>query len=722
MAIKIALAGNPNCGKTTLFNALTGSNQFVGNWPGVTVEKKEGKLKKAYSGKESDVVIMDLPGIYSLSPYTLEEVVARNYLITERPDAIINIIDGTNIERNLYLSTQIMELGIPVVMAVNMSDLVEKSGDKIHVDKLSAKLGCEACEISALKGTGIDVAVKKAIAAAKANKSVAPVHEFSEEVEKYITAAGNKLGTDVKEEQKRFFAIKLLEKDDKIIEQMQSKVDVSAEIEDMEKEFDDDTESIITNERYVYISSIIDACYTKNKKRTMSTSDKIDKWVTNRWLALPIFALVMFIVYYVSVTTVGAILTDWTNDTLFAEWIVPGVQSALESVNCADWLTSLIADGVVSGVGAVLGFVPQMLVLFIFLAFLESCGYMARVAFIMDRIFRKFGLSGKSFIPMLIGSGCGVPGVMASRTIENDRDRKMTIMTTTFVPCGAKLPIIALIAGAFFQNAGWVSWPAYFVGIAAIICSGIILKKTKMFAGEPAPFVMELPAYHWPTVGNVLRSMWERGWSFIKKAGTIILLSTIVLWFLQGFGWIDGSFTMLEAEQLNDSILAKIGNVIAPIFAPLGFGNWKMAVATVTGLIAKENVVATFGILFGYGEVAEDGAEIWQVLSQTITPVAAYGFLVFNLLCAPCFAAMGAIKREMNNAKWFWFAIGYQTVLAYVIALCIYQIGTLITTGAFGIGTVVAFLLVLGFLYLLFRPYKESKTLNVSIDKKAFAK
>ncbi len=722
MAIKIALAGNPNCGKTTLFNALTGSNQFVGNWPGVTVEKKEGKLKKAYSGKESDVVIMDLPGIYSLSPYTLEEVVARNYLITERPDAIINIIDGTNIERNLYLSTQIMELGIPVVMAVNMSDLVEKSGDKIHVDKLSAKLGCEACEISALKGTGIDVAVKKAIAAAKANKSVAPVHEFSEEVEKYITAAGNKLGTDVKEEQKRFFAIKLLEKDDKIIEQMQTKVDVSAEIEDMEKEFDDDTESIITNERYVYISSIIDACYTKNKKKTMSTSDKIDKWVTNRWLALPIFALVMFIVYYVSVTTVGTILTDWTNDTLFGEWIVPGVQSALESVNCADWLTSLIADGVVSGVGAVLGFVPQMLVLFIFLAFLESCGYMARVAFIMDRIFRKFGLSGKSFIPMLIGSGCGVPGVMASRTIENDRDRKMTIMTTTFVPCGAKLPIIALIAGAFFQNAGWVSWSAYFVGIAAIICSGIILKKTKMFAGEPAPFVMELPAYHWPTVGNVLRSMWERGWSFIKKAGTIILLSTIVLWFLQGFGWIDGSFTMLEAEQLNDSILAKIGNVIAPIFAPLGFGNWKMAVATVTGLIAKENVVATFGILFGYGEVAEDGAEIWQVLSQAITPVAAYGFLVFNLLCAPCFAAMGAIKREMNNAKWFWFAIGYQTVLAYVVALCIYQIGTLITTGAFGIGTVVAFLLVLGFLYLLFRPYKESKTLNVSIDKKAFAK
>ena len=724
MAIKIALAGNPNCGKTTLFNALTGSNQFVGNWPGVTVEKKEGKLKKAYSGKESDVVIMDLPGIYSLSPYTLEEVVARNYLITERPDAIINIIDGTNIERNLYLSTQIMELGIPVVMAVNMSDLVEKSGDKIHVDKLSAKLGCEACEISALKGTGIDVAVKKAIAAAKANKSVAPVHEFGEEVEKYITAAGNKLGADVKEEQKRFFAIKLLEKDDKIIEQMQSKVDVSAEIEDMEKEFDDDTESIITNERYVYISSIIDACYTKNKKRTMSTSDKIDKWVTNRWLALPIFALVMFIVYYVSVTTVGAILTDWTNDTLFAEWIVPGVQSALESVNCADWLTSLIADGVVSGVGAVLGFVPQMLVLFIFLAFLESCGYMARVAFIMDRIFRKFGLSGKSFIPMLIGSGCGVPGIMASRTIENDRDRKMTIMTTTFVPCGAKLPIIAMIAGAFFDNSGWVATSCYFVGIAAIICSGIILKKTKMFAGDPAPFVMELPAYHWPTVSNVLRSMWERGWSFIKKAGTIILLSTIVLWFLMSFGWESGSFGMVE--ELNNSILASIGSAIAWIFAPLGWTKagegWKMAVAAITGLIAKENVVATFGMLYGFGEVAEDGAEIWGNLAAAMTPIAAYGFLVFNLLCAPCFAAMGAIKREMNNAKWFWFAIGYQCGLAYVVSLCIYQIGTLITTGAFGIGTVAAFLLVIGFLYLLFRPYKESSSLKVDAKKVVSAK
>ena len=716
MAVKIALAGNPNCGKTTLFNALTGSNQFVGNWPGVTVEKKEGKLKG-----HKDVVIMDLPGIYSLSPYTLEEVVARNYLIAERPDVILNIVDGTNIERNLYLSTQLMELGIPVIMAVNMMDVVEKSGEKIHTDKLSKKLGCEVVEISALKGTGIKEAAEKAVKLAESRKAAVVTHEFSKEAEDIIAEVEGKL-KGMPEEQKRFFAIKLLEKDDKINEMMTNVPDVSAEIKEMEDKFDDDTESVITNERYVYISSIIGDCVTKNTKEKLTTSDRIDRIVTNRWAALPIFALVMFIVYYVSVTTVGALLTDWTNDTLFAEWIIPGAQSFFEGIGCADWLTGLIVDGVISGVGAVLGFVPQMLVLFIFLAFLESCGYMARVAFIMDRIFRKFGLSGKSFIPMLIGSGCGVPGVMASRTIENDRDRKMTIMTTTFVPCGAKLPIIALIAGAFFQNAGWVSWSAYFVGIAAIICSGIILKKTKMFAGEPAPFVMELPAYHWPTVGNVLRSMWERGWSFIKKAGTIILLSTIVLWFLQGFGWIDGSFTMLEAEQLNDSILAKIGNVIAPIFAPLGFGNWKMAVATVTGLIAKENVVATFGILFGYGEVAEDGAEIWQVLSQTITPVAAYGFLVFNLLCAPCFAAMGAIKREMNNAKWFWFAIGYQTVLAYVIALCIYQIGTLITTGAFGIGTVVAFLLVLGFLYLLFRPYKESKTLNVSIDKKAFAK
>ena len=712
MSIKIALAGNPNCGKTTLFNALTGSNQFVGNWPGVTVEKKEGKLKG-----HKDVTIMDLPGIYSLSPYTLEEVVARNYLINEMPDAIINIVDGTNLERNLYLSTQIMELGIPVVMAINMMDLVQKSGNKIHIDKLSKKLGCEVVEISALKGTGIMKAAEKAISAAQSKKKTIPVHEFAQDVEDAIKSVENKLTGTVAEAQKRFFAIKLIEKDDKIVEQMKSVPDVSYEVKALEDKFDDDTESIITNERYVYISSIIGQCYTKSSTgKKLTTSDKIDRIVTNRWLALPIFAVVMWVVYYVSVTTVGTIVTDWTNDVLFGEIIPPAVESALEAVNCASWLQGLILDGIVAGVGAVLGFVPQMLVLFLFLAFLESCGYMARVAFIMDRIFRKFGLSGKSFIPMLIGSGCGVPGVMASRTIENDRDRKMTIMTTTFVPCGAKLPIIAMIAGAFFNNSGWVATSSYFVGIAAIICSGIILKKTKMFAGEPAPFVMELPAYHWPTVGNILRSMWERGWSFIKKAGTIILLSTIVLWFLMGFGWEGGSFGMVE--ELNNSILAKIGSAIAWIFAPLGWTKagegWKMAVAAVTGLIAKENVVATFGMLFGFAEVAEDGAEIWGNLAQVMTPIAAYGFLVFNLLCAPCFAAMGAIKREMNNAKWFWFAIGYQCGLAYVVSLCIYQIGTLLTGGGFGIGTVVAFVLVAAFLYLLFRPYKESNSLKVN--------
>ena len=713
MSIKIALAGNPNCGKTTLFNALTGSNQFVGNWPGVTVEKKEGRLKG-----HKDVIIMDLPGIYSLSPYTLEEVVARNYLINERPDAIINIVDGTNLERNLYLSTQIMELGIPVVMAVNMMDLVQKTGNKIYIDKLSKKLGCEVVEISALKGTGISKAAERAIAAAQKKSSVTPVHEFAQEVEDVIKTVETKLTGIVAEEQKRFFAIKLLEKDSKITEQMKSVPDVSIEVKALEDKFDDDTESIITNERYVYISSIIGQCYSKSAKgKKLTTSDKIDRIVTNRWLALPIFAVVMFVVYYVSVTTVGTIVTDWTNDVLFGEIIPPAIESALEAVHCAAWLQGLILDGIVAGVGAVLGFVPQMLVLFFFLAFLESCGYMARVAFIMDRIFRKFGLSGKSFIPMLIASGCGVPGVMASRTIENDRDRKMTIMTTTFVPCGAKLPIIAMIAGAFFGNSGWVATSSYFVGIAAIICSGIILKKTKMFAGDPAPFVMELPAYHWPTAGNILRSMWERGWYFIKKAGTIILLSTIVLWFLMGFGWEGGSFGMVE--ELNNSILAKIGSAIAWIFGPLGWTKagegWKMAVAAVTGLIAKENVVATFGMLFGFAEVAEDGAEIWGNLAQVMTPIAAYGFLVFNLLCAPCFAAMGAIKREMNNKKWFWFAIGYQCGLAYVVSLCIYQIGTLITTGTFGIGTVVAFILVACFIYLLFRPYKESNTLKVSV-------
>lgn len=711
MSVKIALAGNPNCGKTTLFNALTGSNQFVGNWPGVTVEKKEGKLKG-----HKDVIIMDLPGIYSLSPYTLEEVVARNYLIGERPDAIINIIDGTNIERNLYLSTQIMELGIPVIMAVNMIDILEKTGDKIHLDKLSKKLGCEVVAISALKGTGIKEAANKAVKLAQKKQTAETVHEFSKDAEAIIDKVEYKLTGSVPEEQKRFFAIKLLEKDDKIKDQMKATIDVSAEIKEMEDKFDDDTESIITNERYVYISSIIGDCLTKSKaKGELTTSDKIDRIVTNRWLALPIFAAIMWVVYYISVTTVGAFVTDWTNDVLFGEIIPPAIEKLLVSVHCAAWLQGLILDGIVAGVGAVLGFVPQMLVLFIFLAFLESCGYMARVAFIMDRIFRKFGLSGKSFIPMLIGTGCGVPGVMASRTIENDRDRKMTIMTTTFIPCGAKLPIIALIAGALFDGASWVAPSAYFVGIAAIICSGIILKKTKMFAGDPAPFVMELPAYHMPTVGNVLRSMWERGWSFIKKAGTIITLSTILLWFLMSFGWVDGSFGMLEAEQLNDSILASIGNVIAPLFAPLGWGDWKMAVAAVTGLIAKENVVGTFGILFGFAEVAENGTEIWGQLAGSMTAVAAYSFLVFNLLCAPCFAAMGAIKREMNNAKWFWFAIGYQTLLAYVVSLCIYQIGTLITAGTFGVGTVVAFILIIGFLYLLFRPYKESKTLKVSV-------
>ncbi len=716
MSVKIALAGNPNCGKTTLFNALTGSNQFVGNWPGVTVEKKEGKLKG-----HKDVTIMDLPGIYSLSPYTLEEVVARNYLIAERPDAILNIIDGTNLERNLYLSTQLMELGIPVIMAVNMMDIVEKNGDKIHIDKLSKALGCEVVKISALKGTGIKEAAEKAVKVAQNKKISTPVHEFQSDVEAVITEVENRLGNSVPEEQKRFFAIKLLERDDKIKAQMTSAPDVSAEISELENKMDDDTESIITNERYVYISSIIKSCYTKNKTgEKLTISDKIDRVVTNRFLALPIFAVVMYIVYYVSITTVGSFLTDWTNDVLFGEIIPPAIESFLTAVHCADWLQGLILDGIVAGVGAVLGFVPQMLVLFIFLAFLESCGYMARVAFIMDRIFRKFGLSGKSFIPMLIGTGCGVPGVMASRTIENERDRRMTIMTTTFIPCGAKLPIIALIAGALFDGASWVAPSAYFVGVAAIIISGIILKKTKMFAGDPAPFVMELPAYHWPTVSNVLRSMWERGWSFIKKAGTIILLSTIVLWFLMSFGWIDGSFTMLEAEQLDASILSKIGSAIAWIFAPLGWGDWKMAVAAVSGLIAKENVVGTFGMLFGFAEVAEDGTEIWGQLASSMPQLAAYSYLVFNLLCAPCFAAMGAIKREMNNTKWFWFAIGYQCLFAYVVSLCVYQIGMLVTGGGFGIFTVVAILLIVGMIYLLCRPYKESTTLteNVKVTAK----
>ena len=717
MSMKIALAGNPNSGKTTLFNALTGANQFVGNWPGVTVEKKEGKLKG-----HSDVTIMDLPGIYSLSPYTLEEVVARNYLIADRPDAILNIVDGTNLERNLYLTTQLIELGIPVVIAINMMDIVRKEGDQIYTDKLGKEMGCKVVEISALKGTGVKEAAEAAVQAASSNAYQPVVHTFDKKVEEALTDIENMLGSEVPEEQKRFFAIKLFERDDKIGDQLKTAPDVENIIAGLEKEMDDDSESIITNERYNFIASIIGKCYKKARKGEMSISDKIDRVVTNRILALPIFALVMFVVYYVSVTTVGTIVTDWTNDVLFGEIIPPAIESVLVSLNCADWLQGLILDGIVGGVGAVLGFVPQMFVLFLFLAFLEGCGYMARIAFIMDRIFRKFGLSGKSFIPMLIGSGCGVPGVMASRTIENDRDRKMTIMTTTFVPCGAKLPIIALIAGALFDGASWVAPSAYFVGIAAIICSGIILKKTKLFAGDPAPFVMELPAYHLPTVGSVLRSMWERGWSFIKKAGTIILLSTIVLWFLQGYGWGPDGFGAVELE---DSILASIGNAIAWIFTPLGWTQggqgWKMAVAAVTGLIAKENVVATFGVLFGFAEVAEDGAEIWGDLAACMTTVSAYSFLVFNLLCAPCFAAMGAIKREMNNTRWFFIAIGYQCGLAYLVSLCIYQIGTWITTGAFGIGTVAALVIIALFIWLLVRPYKQDGKLKVNLKGMAKA-
>lgn len=767
MAIKIALAGNPNSGKTTLFNALTGANQFVGNWPGVTVEKKEGRLKG-----HKDVVLMDLPGIYSLSPYTLEEVVARNYLINERPDAILNIVDGTNLERNLYLTTQLTELGIPVVMAVNMVDVVDKRGDIIDYEKLSKKLGCEVMPISALKGTGIKEAAQRAVQLAEKKSVTSPVHTFNETVEAVLDEISAQFGMGIPEKQKRFYAIKLFERDDKITDLMQSVPDVSDLIFHAEEAMDDDAESIITNERYTYISSIIKDCYKKKRKEKLSASDKIDRVVTNRWAALPIFAAVMFIVYYVSVTTVGTWATDWANDGLFGDgfhlfgigsaayeesvgeydtlqakidtyleaaeeeidlaaltsaleaeepdpaqfgvW-VPGipvlVESGLDAVGTADWLKGLILDGIIAGVGAVLGFVPQMLVLFLFLAFLEACGYMARIAFIMDRLFRKFGLSGKSFIPMLIGTGCGVPGIMASRTIENDRDRKMTIMTTTFIPCGAKLPIIALIAGALFGGAWWVAPSAYFVGIAAIIISGIILKKTKMFAGDPAPFVMELPAYHWPTAGNVLRSMWERGWSFIKKAGTVILLSTIFIWFVSNFGIVDGRFGMVE--DLNDGFLAYIGSAIAWLFIPLGWGNWQAAVAAVTGLVAKENVVGTFGILYGFAEVAEDGVEIWGTLAASFTGIAAYSFLVFNLLCAPCFAAIGAIKREMNSAKWTWFAIGYQTVFAYAVSLCIYQIGNLFIYGSFSFWTVAAFLIVALTIYLLVRPYKESGKLYV---------
>lgn len=704
MAINIALAGNPNSGKSTLFNVLTGSNQFVGNWPGVTVEKKEGEYKK-----DKEIKITDLPGIYSLSPYTLEEVVSRQYLLDEKVDVILNIIDGSNLERNLYLTTQLLELGIPVVVAVNMLDVIEKRGDKIDYKRLSKELRCDVVPISALRNKGIDELMKKVKSAANSSYSVKSI--YNKQIGDVLNQLEEFLPSNIDSSKKLFYSVKLFERDEKIIASLNTKIDDESIIAKLEKELDDDSESIITDARYSYISTIIKDCYKKANRESLTTSDKIDKIVTNRILALPIFALVMFIVYYVSVTTVGTIVTDWTNDVLFGEIIPPAIESFLEAVNCAGWLQSLILDGIVAGVGAVLGFVPQMLVLFAFLAILEDCGYMARVAFIMDRIFRKFGLSGKSFIPMLIGSGCGVPGIMASRTIESDRDRKMTIMTTTFIPCGAKLPIIALIAGALFDGASWVAPSAYFLGVFAIVISGIILKKTKLFIGDPAPFVMEMPSYHAPRVVNVLRSMWERGFSFIKKAGTIILLSTIIIWFLQSFGVQSGSFGMVD--DINDSLLSTIGRAIAWIFTPLGWGEWKAAVASITGLVAKENVVATFGQLYGFAEVAEDGSEIWGTLAASFTTISAYSFLAFNLLCAPCFAAIGAIKREMNNGKWTAFAITYQCVFAYVIALIINQIGNLIVNGTFGVGTVVAILLIIALIYLLVRKPKVSDKVEV---------
>jgi len=706
---RVALAGNPNCGKTTMFNALTGNNQYVGNWPGVTVEKKEGKLKS-----NKDVVIVDLPGIYSLSPYSLDEMVARNYLMEEKPDLIVNIIDGTNLERNLYLTTQLLETGIPVVVALNMMDLVKANGDVIKTDNLARDLGCKVVEISALKKTGLDElmnTVNKELNTIELNN----INIFEGKVNDGLNKIKDIISNKYSKDQLNWYAVKYFENDEKVIEKSTltaSELKSITEIrETIENEFDDDAESIITNARYDYIAKIIKDSYKKSNSG-LTTSDKIDRIVTNRWLALPIFAVVMYIVYYVSVTSVGTIVTDWTNDVLFGEIIPPAIESFLVSVGCADWLQGLILDGIVGGVGAVLGFVPQMLVLFFFLAILEECGYMARIAFIMDRIFRKFGLSGKSFIPMLIGTGCGVPAVMASRTIENDRDRKMTIMTTTFIPCGAKLPIIALIAGALFDNAGWVATSAYFLGVASILVSGIILKKTKLFAGDVSPFVMELPAYHVPTAMSVLRSMWERGWSFIKKAGTVILVSAIVIWFLQAFGFESGSFTMVE--NIDNSLLSAIGQTFAWIFTPLGWGDWKAAVATITGLVAKENVVQTFGQLYGFAEVAEAGDEIWGTLAASFTAISAYSFLAFNLLCAPCFAAIGAIKREMNNGKWTAFAICYQCLFAYVVALIIYQIGNLVLYGTFGFGTIVAIVLVIGLIYLLVRPEpnyeKESKS------------
>ena len=708
MSIQVALAGNPNCGKTTLFNGLTGATQYVGNWPGVTVEKKEGKYKE-----DKDIKITDLPGIYSLSPYTLEEVVSREFLLNGNVDVVLNIIDGSNLERNLFLTTQILELGIPTVVAINMLDVIEKRKDTIDYKKLSEELGCPVLPISALKNTGIKelmAQVKKAAGTKFSAKNI-----YAGKVLNALNTIETSLPSSIEASRRFFYAVKLFERDDKIEAAIKSKADASV-IEACEKSMDDDSESIITDARYTYITSVIKDCYKKGSKEVLTTSDKIDRIVTNRVLALPIFALVMWFVYYISVTTVGTIVTDWTNDVLFGEIIPPAVDSFLTSIQCADWLHGLIVDGIVGGVGAVLGFVPQMLVLFFFLAILEDCGYMARVAFIMDRIFRKFGLSGKSFIPMLIGTGCGVPAVMASRTIESDRDRKMTIMTTTFIPCGAKMPIIGLIAGAIFHGASWVAPSAYFVGMAAVIVSGIMLKKTKLFAGDPAPFVMEMPAYHMPRTVNVLRSMWERGSSFIKKAGTIILLSTIVLWFLQGFGWEKGAFGMVD--DIDHSILSSIGQTFAWIFSPLGWGDWKAAVASVTGLIAKENVVATFGQLYGFAEVAEEGNEFWGQLSASFTPLAAYSFMIFNLLCAPCFAAMGAIKREMNNTKWFWIAIGYQCGFAYVCSLIVYQLGSLVNGGSFGFGAIVGFILLIGLIYLLVRPSKESDTAEVEFAVK----
>ncbi|MCI9639678.1 MAG: ferrous iron transport protein B [Emergencia sp.] len=717
MQYKIALAGNPNSGKTTLFNALTGSAQYVGNWPGVTVEKKDGKLKG-----HNDVIIQDLPGIYSLSPYTLEEVVSRRYLVTEKPDAILNIIDGTNIERNLYLTTQLIELGIPVLVCVNMMDLVRKNGDKVDLDKLSKELGCQVLPISALKGEGCIEAAEKALKIAEKHKTVDMPHVFTGSVEHALAHIEESISLMVDQNFLRWYAIKIFERDEDVLDTLKIDADLLEHLEehikDCETELDDEAESIITNQRYAYISKIVGSAVVKKERReNLTISDKIDRIVTNRILALPIFIVVMWLVYYIAMSTVGAMATDWTNDVLFGDIVPPAVSGFLEGIGCADWLVGLIVDGVVAGVGAVLGFVPQMLVLFILLAFLESCGYMARIAFIMDRIFRRFGLSGKSFIPMLVGVGCGVPGVMASRTIESDRDRKMTVMTTTFIPCGAKMPIVALIAGALFDGDAWVATSAYFVGVAAIVISGIILKKTKMFAGEPAPFVMELPAYHMPTIGTLLRRMWERGWSFIKRAGTIILLSTIVIWFLSNFS-VQGGFHMIsDVLEQDTTLLANLGTLLAWIFVPLGFGSWKATVAAITGLVAKENVVGTFGVLYGFAEVAEDGAEYWSALSADFTAAAAYAFLVFNLLCAPCFAAMGAIKREMNNTKWFWFAIGYQTILAYLVSMCVYQFWTVAVGGGFGIGTVAAIVAAAFIIYMLVRPASQS---TESIKKVAY--